>query len=128
MPFSNRITLSGRVVKEEGEEQAYIRQEDIFFSKFTVRETLMNAANFRLPRNTDKRKVVEDIMHKLGLCKCADSVIGSGKSGRGISGGEKKRLRIACELIAAPDVIFADEPTTGLDAYQVKPRTLVRVF
>jgi ABC-type multidrug transport system ATPase subunit len=33
---------------------------------------------------------------------------------RGISGGEKKRLALACELIASPSVIFADEPTTGV--------------
>lgn len=35
---------------------------------------------------------------------------------RGISGGEKKRLSLACELIASPSVIFADEPTTGMRA------------
>lgn len=43
---------------------------------------------------------------------CADSIVGDAKV-RGISGGEKKRLSIACELIASPSVIFADEPTTG---------------
>lgn len=32
---------------------------------------------------------------------------------RGVSGGEKKRLSLACELIASPSIIFADEPTTG---------------
>ena len=43
---------------------------------------------------------------------CADSCVGVAKV-RGISGGEKKRLSLACELIASPSVIFADEPTTG---------------
>lgn len=44
---------------------------------------------------------------------CADSRVGDAKV-RGISGGEKKRLSMACELIASPSVIFADEPTTGI--------------
>lgn len=44
---------------------------------------------------------------------CADSIVGDAKV-RGISGGEKKRLALACELIASPSVIFADEPTTGI--------------
>ncbi|CAI9096730.1 OLC1v1032940C5 [Oldenlandia corymbosa var. corymbosa] len=50
---------------------------------------------------------------------CADSRVGDAKV-RGISGGEKKRLSLACELIASPSVIFADEPTTGLDAFQAE--------
>lgn len=51
----------------------------------------------------------------MNLCfkiNCADSIVGDAKV-RGISGGEKKRLSLACELIASPSVIFADEPTTG---------------
>lgn len=44
---------------------------------------------------------------------CADSIVGDSKV-RGISGGEKKRLSLACELIASPSVVFADEPTTGM--------------
>ena len=47
---------------------------------------------------------------------CADSRVGDAKV-RGISGGEKKRLSLACELIASPSVIFADEPTTGRCAF-----------
>ncbi|KAF3948839.1 hypothetical protein CMV_025215 [Castanea mollissima] len=51
------------------------------------------------------------LLFKLGLVSCADTRIGDAKV-RGISGGEKKRLSLACELIASPSVIFADEPTT----------------
>ena len=54
-------------------------------------------------------------MHLLKV-SCADSRVGDAKV-RGISGGEKKRLSMACELIASPSVIFADEPTTGLCAF-----------
>jgi len=55
-----------------------------------------------------------------GICvlkvSCADTNVGDAKV-RGISGGEKKRLSLACELLASPSVIFADEPTTGKHAH-----------
>lgn len=109
-------------MSQGGYKIAYVRQEDIFFSQLTVRETLSLAAELQLPDTMSperKEKYVNDLLFRLGLVNSADSIVGDAKV-RGISGGEKKRLALACELIASPSVIFADEPTTGLDAFQAE--------
>ncbi|XP_061365024.1 ABC transporter G family member 7 isoform X2 [Gastrolobium bilobum] len=101
---------------------AYVRQEDLFFSQLTVRETLSLATELQLPNISsaeERDDYVNNLLFKLGLVSCADTNVGDSKV-RGISGGEKKRLSMACELLASPSVIFADEPTTGLDAFQAE--------
>ncbi|GAB2280006.1 ABC transporter G member 7 [Dionaea muscipula] len=125
---SPRLHLSG-VLEINGEraskklyKSAYVRQEDLFFSQLTVRETLSLAAELQLPQMSAaevRDEYVNNLLFKLGLVSCADSIVGDAKV-RGISGGEKKRLSLACELMASPSVIFADEPTTGLDAFQAE--------
>ncbi|CAK7326699.1 unnamed protein product [Dovyalis caffra] len=92
-----------------------------FFSQLTVRETLSLAAELQLPEISsveERDEYVNNLLFKLGLVSCADSNVGDAKV-RGISGGEKKRLSLACELIASPSVIFADEPTTVCTGYIV---------
>uniref|UniRef100_A0A0D9Y2L2 ABC transporter domain-containing protein n=1 Tax=Oryza glumipatula TaxID=40148 RepID=A0A0D9Y2L2_9ORYZ len=120
--LSGFLYINGRPISEGGYKIAYVRQEDLFFSQLTVRETLSLAAELQLRRTlTPERKesYVNDLLFRLGLVNCADSIVGDAKV-RGISGGEKKRLSLACELIASPSIIFADEPTTGLDAFQAE--------
>lgn len=88
----------------------------------TLRETLEFSCNLRLSSNIRKevkQEFVNELINKLGLTSCADTKVGDIKE-RGLSGGEKKRLSIACELINSPSLIFLDEPTTGLDAFQAQ--------
>ncbi|VAH70968.1 unnamed protein product [Triticum turgidum subsp. durum] len=120
--LSGFLYVNGQPMSQGGYKIAYVRQEDIFFSQLTVRETLSLAAELQLPDTMSperKEKYVNDLLFRLGLVNSADSIVGDAKV-RGISGGEKKRLSLACELIASPSVIFADEPTTGLDAFQAE--------
>ncbi|KAK4423480.1 ABC transporter G family member 7 [Sesamum alatum] len=120
--LSGLLEVNGRPFSNKAYKSAFVRQEDLFFSQLTVRETLSLAAELQLQDISsveERDEYVNDLLFKLGLVSCADSHVGDAKV-RGISGGEKKRLSLACELIASPSVIFADEPTTGLDAFQAE--------
>ncbi|RIB11361.1 P-loop containing nucleoside triphosphate hydrolase protein, partial [Gigaspora rosea] len=97
---------------------AYCTQEDIFFPYLTVKETLSYTSRLRLPREMStsaKLEQVENVIQILNLSKCSNTIIGNMRI-RGISGGEKKRVSIANELLTDPSVILLDEPTSGLDS------------
>ena len=117
------VQLSG-LLRREGR-MSYVEQEDAFFAQLTVKETLLFA--IKLARSKNELAVSDEIltdeeiclrlMTDLGLQKCAETKVGDAKT-RGASGGEKKRLSLACHLVSNPKVIFLDEPTSGLDSYQ----------
>jgi ABC-type Mn2+/Zn2+ transport system ATPase subunit len=54
-----------------------------------------------------------------GLSKVRDTAIGDARV-RGVSGGERKRVAVAVEMIANPAILFLDGPTSGIDAFQVQ--------
>lgn len=99
----------------------FVDQEDTMLPTLTVHETILNSALLRLPRDmtrTSKEQRVTEVEKQLGIFHIKDSLIGSEEGkGRGISGGEKRRVGIACELVTSPSILFLDEPTSGLDAY-----------
>ena len=99
----------------------YVDQEDALLPTLTVHETILTSALLRLPadmgRQVKEQRVIE-VMQQLGIYHIKDQMIGSEEgNGRGISGGEKRRVGIACELVTSPSILFLDEPTSGLDAF-----------
>ncbi|KAG9256155.1 uncharacterized protein F5Z01DRAFT_735438 [Emericellopsis atlantica] len=99
----------------------FVDQEDTMLPTLTVHETILNSALLRLPRHMGraaKEQRVFEVEKELGIHHIRDSLIGSEEGkGRGISGGEKRRVGIACELVTSPSILFLDEPTSGLDAF-----------
>ncbi|KAK8846559.1 hypothetical protein IAR55_005645 [Kwoniella newhampshirensis] len=114
--------VNGRDIPDEATFQrvvGYVDQEDTLLSTLTVYEAVLYSALLRLPREmSHQAKVFRTLetMNELGILGIKDSRIGeSGK--RSISGGEKRRVSIACELVTGPSILFLDEPTSGLDSY-----------
>ncbi|KAJ5534650.1 hypothetical protein N7527_000904 [Penicillium freii] len=99
----------------------FVDQEDTMLATLTVHETILTSALLRLPRDMSraaKEQRVLEVEKQLGIYHIKDQLIGSEEgNGRGISGGEKRRVGIACELVTSPSILFLDEPTSGLDAY-----------
>ncbi|KAG6437125.1 hypothetical protein SASPL_102035 [Salvia splendens] len=95
----------------------FIAQEDTLFPLLTVKETLMFSAKFRLKEMTarDREDRVDCLMQELGLVHVADTFVGD-EDNHGISGGERKRVSIAVDVIHDPPILLLDEPTSGLDS------------
>ena len=68
----------------------------------------------------EKARRVDELLQELGLKKCENTRIGVPGQMKGISGGEMKRLAIACELLTDPPLLFCDEPTSGLDSFMAQ--------
>uniref|UniRef100_A0A672NA30 ATP-binding cassette, sub-family G (WHITE), member 5 n=1 Tax=Sinocyclocheilus grahami TaxID=75366 RepID=A0A672NA30_SINGR len=94
-----------------------LSQSDNLLSYLTVEETLTYTAQLALRKHSSEaiHKKVTAVMVELSLGHVAHSMIG-GRIFPGISGGERRRVSIASQLLQDPKVILLDEPTTGLDS------------
>ncbi|CAO0792155.1 unnamed protein product [Mucor circinelloides] len=118
---TGNLYVNGKQVPREEYAQliGYVDQEDTMIPTLTVYETILYSALLRLPRSMStaaKKFRVMEVMQELNIDGIKDSKIGQPGS-RSISGGERRRVSIACELVTSPSILFLDEPTSGLDAY-----------
>ncbi|PON89140.1 ABC transporter-like [Trema orientale] len=122
--LSRNVVMTGNILFNGNKKRldygaiAYVTQEDVLLGTMSVRETIAYSANLRLPTTMSKEElnsIVEETIIEMGLYDCADRLIGNWHL-RGISGGEKKRLSIALEILTRPCLLFLDEPTSGLDS------------
>ncbi len=89
----------------------YVPQTDIVQSNLTVRQTLTFGARMRFPNEPEVSRVqrVDRVIEQLQLKEAQLTLVGR------LSGGQKKRVSIAMELMAEPHLLFMDEPSSGLD-------------
>lgn len=110
--------LNGRKVSDSKFKRVvgFVDQEDTLMPSLTVFETVLYSALLRLPKDMSieaKKYRVLGTLEELGILGIKDMRIGN-EDERGISGGEKRRVTIACELVTSPSILFMDEPVLFL--------------
>ena len=117
---SGSISINGRPMTRLFFRQrcAYVAQDDRLWGALTVEENLTFAGALYAPQETVDARVdrVDTVLHSTGLASCRSTRVG-GPLLRGVSGGQRRRLSIAVELMnPRTAVLFLDEPTSGLDS------------
>lgn len=120
-PSEGRVTINGIDLHHEKNKLegviGFVPQDDLLIEELTVFENLFYNAKLCFGNYSDKQitKLVSKTLHAIGLYEAKDLKVGSPLE-KTISGGQRKRLNIALELIREPAVMFVDEPTSGLSS------------
>jgi ABC-type multidrug transport system ATPase subunit/ABC-type multidrug transport system permease subunit len=111
-PSAGSVTVNGDDVALHRTGIGYVPQHEVVHGKLTVLEELGYAARLRLPEDTtpaEVAQVCERVLEELGLEEHAHTRI------EHLSGGQRRRVGVALELLNRPGLLYLDEPTTGLD-------------
>ncbi len=121
-PAAGSVLFNGRDLYAHYDEfqgvVGYVPQDDIMHRDLTVGQALYYTARFRLPEDTSGYEIgkrIGEVIAQLGLEGTEQVLIGSPEK-KGISGGQRKRVNLAMELLTDPAVLFLDEPTSGLSS------------
>ena len=119
IPQEGSITINGHEISEPAAKNliGFVPQDDLLIEELTVYQNLWFTAKlcFEGMKNEEIDKRVMRTLKDLGLDAAKDLKVGSAIN-KYISGGQRKRLNIALELIREPAVLFLDEPTSGLSS------------
>ncbi len=115
-PNSGEVRFNGQDLYKSQDtwrkKMGYVPQEDIIHQELSVQKAITYAAKLRLPQELpdDRRKaLVTRVIHEVGLEERKNVTI------RKLSGGQRKRVSVAVELLNRPEILFLDEPTSGQD-------------
>lgn len=121
VPTNGQVLINGIDIHKESEDIegliGFVSQDDLLIEELTVYQNLYYNAKLCFDNYT-KEEVIETVnkvLQNLGLFEIKDMKVGSPLDKK-ISGGQRKRLNIALELIREPSVLFLDEPTSGLSS------------
>ena len=121
-PAAGRIVIGGLELHEHFElfrgRIGYVPQDDILHADLTVWQALWYAARLRLPKDMADEEIarrIRQVLAQLGLEGTENTRVGDQRK-RGVSGGQRKRVNLAMELLTDPPILVLDEPTSGLSS------------
>ena len=119
-PSSGRVYISGLELNENYDylktQIGYVPQDDIVHRELTVEQSLYYAAKLRLEHSdsTFIKQKIEQVLKDLNIEHIRYNLVGK------ISGGQRKRVSIAVEILTDPLILFLDEPTSPLDPQTIE--------
>eukprot|EP01038_Epipyxis_sp_PR26KG_P005179 gene5179-7206_t len=120
MNRSGQVTMNGKKYTSNllKSMSGYVMQDDLIHAMLTVSETLYYASALRMSSTftaAERQQRCNEVLELMGIGYCKDVIVGDSRN-KGISGGERKRVCVAMELLNKPKLLFLDEPTSGLDS------------
>ena len=111
---SGSFLWQGKDLAEEGDfephEIGYVPQFSIAYDELTVDESVANSARLRVKADDEElNDIIDNVLAETGLADIADRQV------KMLSGGQKRRLALAMELVSNPSLLLCDEVTSGLD-------------